>query len=549
MITANFMHVATVKNGKVQQFGAKKMQEDNLEAAEAFAGVMNQTMDISGSYSEESFSDRSVSKISNTSSSYDSYDRYSYKSNRIENAETSSATEKFEESADVLEQSAEEIVETISDAYDVDEETVQNLLDEMGLQALDLLNPQNLVSFLVALTGAASGEQLLLDENFLKVMEMVNNLTENLMNQFDVDADGLQELITVMNVETKMSSMENEEFLATEEVEKTPMEQSEIADNTSDENTKVSMDKDVNKEVQTSEVTESVVEKTQTLEVAEEVVEGKVQIPEDVKETIVSENSNGNVQSAEHTATQTMVVEDMLVEETEQMTTSESSMQQADMPEAVLGTAEKEFSFTEKRDNAKEHSFFHQNTDANQTVLPNPTVVNGNQTADVPQMQFTQYLSADTVQIMEQIVQQMKVNVTTEMTSMEMQLNPENLGKIFVNITTEEGIVNAKFQATTEVVKEALEVQIATLRENLNQAGVKVDAIEVTIASHEFERNLEQNQHKSEEQTEEQTNITATKRRNITMSSLDELSGLMTEEESLVAQIMKDNGNTVDLKA
>jgi flagellar hook-length control protein FliK len=33
------------------------------------------------------------------------------------------------------------------------------------------------------------------------------------------------------------------------------------------------------------------------------------------------------------------------------------------------------------------------------------------------------------------------------------------------------------------------------------------------------------------------------------MDSLDELSGLMTEEEILAAQIMKDNGNSVDLTA
>ena len=32
------------------------------------------------------------------------------------------------------------------------------------------------------------------------------------------------------------------------------------------------------------------------------------------------------------------------------------------------------------------------------------------------------------------------------------------------------------------------------MRQNSNQAGVKVDAIEVTVASHEFEKNLEQNQ-------------------------------------------------------
>jgi flagellar hook-length control protein FliK len=99
---------------------------------------------------------------------------------------------------------------------------------------------------------------------------------------------------------------------------------------------------------------------------------------------------------------------------------------------------------------------------------------------------------------MEQIVNQMKVTISQDITSMEMQLNPENLGKIYVNISSEEGVVNAQFRATNEIVKEALEAQIATLRENLNQAGVKVDAIEVTIASHEFERNLEQNHHNPE---------------------------------------------------
>lgn len=45
-----------------------------------------------------------------------------------------------------------------------------------------------------------------------------------------------------------------------------------------------------------------------------------------------------------------------------------------------------------------------------------------------------------------------------------------------------------------------LETQVADLRQNLNQAGVKVDAIEVTVASHEFEKNLEQNQENEKQQ-------------------------------------------------
>jgi flagellar hook-length control protein FliK len=68
------------------------------------------------------------------------------------------------------------------------------------------------------------------------------------------------------------------------------------------------------------------------------------------------------------------------------------------------------------------------------------------------------------------------------------------------------------------------------------------------VASHEFERNLEQNA-KGEEQQGERNQEQNSRRRSISLSSLDELSGVMSEEEALVAQIMRDNGNTVDLTA
>jgi flagellar hook-length control protein FliK len=131
---------------------------------------------------------------------------------------------------------------------------------------------------------------------------------------------------------------------------------------------------------------------------------------------------------------------------------------------------------------------------------------------------------------------------------MEMQLNPENLGKVYLQVSAKEGVVNATIAATNEAVRAALETQVADLRQSLDQAGVKVDAIEVTIASHEFERNLEQNQNGERQQGERQQGQ-ASGRRNISLSSMDELAGVMTEEEALVAQIMRDNGNSVDLTA
>ena len=432
MTTANFMKVSSLKgNVSMQTNASKKLQEENLDAAEIFAGLMNQTI---------GFSDSTTVKASNTQSSVESYERYSYKEKQIDVAKETTV----EDASEVLEDVGEKVMDTLCEEYGVDEETVQKLLDDMGLSILDLLNPQNLVSFLVQLTGVASGEELLLDENFLSVMETMNHLTEDVMNELNVDMAGLQELMTEVEVE--------EEFALVD----VDVDYVEVNHETENQEVNTSQEAGVNN------------------------VEANVETDAQLNNS-ASQQNNENFQA--------------------------------------------------------------------ETIVQTQNVSNVSQVSDgMTTQQFSSYLSPDSVQIMEQIVQQMRVTISNQVTTMEMQMNPENLGKVYVNISSEEGVVNAQFHATNEVVKEALETQIATLRESLNQAGVKVDAIEVTIASHEFERNLEQNHQNPEEQKQTQETDTK-KRRNLNIDSLDEMAGIMTEEETLVAQIMKDNGNSVDFTA
>ena len=149
--------------------------------------------------------------------------------------------------------------------------------------------------------------------------------------------------------------------------------------------------------------------------------------------------------------------------------------------------------------------------------------------------------------IMEQLAEHTRIMISVDTTKMEMQLNPENLGKLYVEVIENEGSITAKIQTQNSVVKEALEMQIADLKVNLNQAGVKVDSVEVTVASHEFERNLEQDANSQKQQ--EDAEPKAARHRNINLNGLDELSGLMTEEETLVAKMMAEQGNSVDFTA
>lgn len=98
--------------------------------------------------------------------------------------------------------------------------------------------------------------------------------------------------------------------------------------------------------------------------------------------------------------------------------------------------------------------------------------------------------TADTQNIMNQIMDYMRVQVKADMTQMELQLNPASLGTVNINITSKAGVITAQFLTQNETVKAAIESQIVQLKNSFEEQGLKVEAVEVTVASHSFERNL-----------------------------------------------------------
>ena len=169
--------------------------------------------------------------------------------------------------------------------------------------------------------------------------------------------------------------------------------------------------------------------------------------------------------------------------------------------------------------------------------------------AEIPEAPHTYVDITDTIQMIRQLADNVRVAVSTDTQWMEMQLNPENLGKMLLHVSQKEGAVSAQITTQNEIVRENLMLQMANLQERLESAGLKVDAIEITVSSHAFEQNLEQGQNRQEQDQAAEHRNTGSTRRNLNLSELDGLSGLMSEEEQLVAQIMRDNGNSVDFMA
>jgi len=156
----------------------------------------------------------------------------------------------------------------------------------------------------------------------------------------------------------------------------------------------------------------------------------------------------------------------------------------------------------------------------------------------------TSSYTTTTESIMNQIQDAIHVIQTQDVTEMELQLHPASLGNLRIQIAAKEGVVTAVFTTENEAVRAALESQLITLKDNFAQQGVRVEAVEVTVASHAFEQNLNGDESQAGEQTPEKKRGS----RRITLSDLttDNLEEELSDEDRIVAEMMRENGNTVD---
>ena len=185
-----------------------------------------------------------------------------------------------------------------------------------------------------------------------------------------------------------------------------------------------------------------------------------------------------------------------------------------------------------------------------QTNVQNNFIQNMEQAA--ASVEQTQSARPDTVRmqqmvdIVNQVVEKIKVSLGTESTSMEMQLNPEHLGKVLLNVSSKNGMMTAVFSVQSEEAKAALESQMFTLRENLELRELKVDAVEVNVSDFDFSRSdqaMDGGQSKADDGNGKQMKF------DFGDDSSDESAISNEEKEAVRKQVMRDNGSQIDFTA
>jgi len=87
----------------------------------------------------------------------------------------------------------------------------------------------------------------------------------------------------------------------------------------------------------------------------------------------------------------------------------------------------------------------------------------------------------DTSNVMNQILSHVKVQSIEGVAEIKMTLKPEALGDVTLKIATLNGIVTAQFVAESQRIKEVIEANFSLLRDSLQQQGVNISELSVSV--------------------------------------------------------------------
>lgn len=384
---------------------------------------------------------------------------------------------------------AKDVKDAIKDELDVTDEQIEKAMEDLGLQFLDLTDQSNLAALVTKLSGSEDSASLLVSDAFPQIVLKVNDLAGGLQEDLGISMEDLQQMAELVT---------------------TDVEEAGTTDN-------------LHEPAKATEGTEETMQKT-----------------EDVKDTVVAEEATEQVEiPTEETIepTKTDETDELVTAGSKDVTTEKQTDQgQEDATDQDTDAFLKQQTKTE----------IHPTQDLTPMQAESPITEFASHMEPTVELPTGEYVSVQS--IIDQIVEASRTTMEGDKTTVEMLLHPEGLGKVLMEVTEENGQVKAHIYTQNEQVKEALENQMFQLKEQMNQSQTKVQSVEISVGTHEFERNLEAGQ-QNQEQGQEGQNQRPKKMRNLNMNDLDDLQGLMTQEEELVTKMMRDQGNTVNYTA
>ena len=457
---------------------------------------------------------------------------------------------------DAVEKFEKDMKDEIKKVLDVSDEDIEKAMEELSLSYIDLSDVSKLSMLFMKLSGISDQSELLLTDGFSQLKNSVFELSSEL---FSTTGLGMEEL----NIAQGVIIAEDGNMIESESEGET--EQS-VAPISSEQDDPSLAEKDALSavEVQSDENTVTTVR-----------TEDSLNTPTDgmAKEEAGGKGVDGKTNEADVAApikeTSSDGTKEAIVSGDEKKLSDVKLSSKDASPEEIKVKPEGALNETVKSNapDQNQNPFSGQNERGNE-FASNANILNNNAfaaegTVETPETPVTPYTQQgiNPTEIARQMISGVRTVVTESLRTMELQLNPENLGKMIIHVSEQDGQLTARINIQNENVRTAMEEQMAIVKNNLEAQGLKIESVTVTADAHEFERNLEEgnaarndmNSPEGREANADTPEGNDGRRQGVRSLNMNELEGGnitdLNEDELLAARIMRENGSTLNINA
>ena len=156
-----------------------------------FTSMVNQS--VSSQVTQEST--KYDTKIQNGTTSQNTKDPYQNKMPEIKEAQNQEITQDTKDTvSDKMDEFASEVTEELKEKFGVSEEEITEAMETLGLTFADLMDPKNLTALVSQLTNVTDTSELLLNGDFMQLMESVQQLTEDVLQELNLTMEEVQNI-------------------------------------------------------------------------------------------------------------------------------------------------------------------------------------------------------------------------------------------------------------------------------------------------------------------------------------------------------------------
>nr|WP_308742336.1 flagellar hook-length control protein FliK [uncultured Anaerocolumna sp.] len=386
-----------------------------------------------------------------------------------------------------------ELEDTVKKALKLTDEEYTEAMEILGLTTIDLLNLENLKQLLLTVNGAEDITEVLTNENLANSMD-------SLLQEVNKFLELNEELLKELQAKNLFDRDSIEELMSQGDIQKT---------------------------TQPDHLTDEKVNGSQESKKAISGIYGDIEVIVE-KEENIPVSGLGNGRPEEFMNSISSDTQSLSNGEKGQLSSANSNL----LDESAIQDDSVELEGNSKENELKLEPLNDMNSFINNltTAALAKDYVDGEQITDTRTIH----------DIANQILEHLKVTIKPDVTSMELQLNPEHLGKVGLTILSKDGSLTAQFTAQTEMAREAIESQMHVLLENLNNQGLKVESIEVAVSNFTFDESSQAA--KGEEQQSNSRNRNHFRSDEEILGSTESVSEL----NDIASEILGQNGSIID---